>query len=221
MPEDPWAALPTSGGPFTPEQVSWLRGELGLDPTVRFHSSGTPIGSVITWMLDAPPDGWLLINGGSYSKTTYSTLWGLWSSDANLAATDGGNPDNFIIADWDDATLIYSNATPGTIVSAGTITLSSGQLPAHSHAAGTLATATAGSHHHGQEDDGGPGIVQGNATTGLNITSGGGGYEAGYTSSDGDHTHTITGSTANTGSGTSIAVPKPKHVQCHFIVRAL
>jgi len=86
-------------------------------------------------------------------------------------------------------------------------TITEAMLPAHTHAAGTLATASGGAHTHDVKY----------STAGDTSTSGGGARVTALSSagastataaaiSDGAHTHTITGSTASVGSGSAMAL---------------
>ena len=95
---------------------------------------------------------------------------------------------------------------------AKTVTIAEANLPAHTHAVGTLATASTGAHTHTitHSDDNGSG--DGDGTLGpsccpnSNATS--------TTNSAGAHTHTISGATASVGSGTAIS-----NVQPYIVVR--
>lgn len=79
---------------------------------------------------------------------------------------------------------------------AKTHTLTAAELPAHSHGAGTLATSSSGSHDHGVQR-------RGSSGSGGGVAYGAGTLEAdAITSSNGAHTHTMSGST-DTGAGLS------------------
>lgn len=102
-----------------------------------------------------------------------------------------------VAAGWDnlaDVSRLSSPVAGDTIGSSGgsqSHTLITGELPAHTHGAGTYAADTAGAHTH---------------MTGEGVLSGGGSGTAMrsnsnsvVSSSSGDHTHTISGSSASTG----------------------
>jgi microcystin-dependent protein len=90
--------------------------------------------------------------------------------------------------------------TNGASGGADTVTLIEGNLPAHTHGAGTLATASDGAHTHTYE----------RYTSLVTVNNGGGASglwqnsSSVSTGSSGAHTHAISGSTGSTGSGTAI-----------------
>jgi len=97
---------------------------------------------------------------------------------------------------------------------ANTVTLNTNQIPSHSHGAGTLTTNTTGSHSHTYQ----------HALRHMQIrTEGGqtwvsGGIEGSQTNSDGDHKHTISGSTSSTGGGQAHENRPPYYALC-FIMK--
>ena len=98
-----------------------------------------------------------------------------------------------------------STYTNGATGGAATVTLTTSQLPAHAHGAtfssGKAASAGAHTHQIGTDYDGGGGSVYGT----VHKASTGAEKMAGATSSNGAHTHTVTGTVAvsNTGGGGS------------------
>lgn len=97
--------------------------------------------------------------------------------------------------------------TNGAAGGADTVTLVEANLPAHTHAAGTLAANPAGQHSHAVNPDSGTILAVG-AASGNRTTTGASGGNSGTTGASTDlvanHTHTISGSTASTGSGTAV-----------------
>lgn len=79
-------------------------------------------------------------------------------------------------------------------------TLSISEIPAHNHGNGTLATASNGAHVHtlNSQDSGGSSVRGVQVEDSVSVTA-----ESGLVNSNGAHTHTITGSTANNGGGGS------------------
>ena len=87
---------------------------------------------------------------------------------------------------------------------APTVALTTAQMPSHSHAKGTLATASAGSHTHNLQNQKAPWGVEGGGNRCLvDATSGYSAVTNKTTTSGGSHTHTISGSTSAVGSGSA------------------
>lgn len=102
----------------------------------------------------------------------------------------------------------------GNTGGAQTHTLVTGELAAHTHAAGTLATASDGAHTHTITGW----IGTNSAPISLNATSGiQGATQNPTTSSNGAHTHTMSGSTASAGSGTAHNNVQPTIVENYII----
>lgn len=105
------------------------------------------------------------------------------------------------------AAATIDQTTNGASGGADTVTLVEANLPAHTHGAGTLATASNGAHTHTVVADSGSLLAVG-AASGNRTTSGASGGNSGTTNataqSEGAHTHTISGSTGSTGSGTAV-----------------
>jgi hypothetical protein len=85
----------------------------------------------------------------------------------------------------------------------GSRTIAEANLPAHTHAAGTLATASDGAHTHTFTYNTSL-IAANNVTTPVSDIQTSGGGTTVTTSSSGAHTHTISGSTGSIGSGTAM-----------------
>ena len=86
---------------------------------------------------------------------------------------------------------------------ASAVTLTTSQMPSHSHAKGSLATASAGAHTHNiQNQKAAWGTNSGNRVL-IDATSGYTAVTNKTTTSGGAHTHTISGSTAAAGSGSA------------------
>ena len=94
------------------------------------------------------------------------------------------------------------------------ITLSTSNLPSHTHGAGSYTAGSAGSHNHTYEfhntnnsidDDEYPnGAIRPNIQTGT-------------TSSAGAHTHSVTGTSGSTGSGSSFDNRPPYYALCYIM----
>lgn len=103
---------------------------------------------------------------------------------------------------------------------AKTVTLVEANLPEHNHGNGTLAAASAGAHTHtinatvsgGDNPFGGNNPISTDNNPSYQSTHSNMSHIA--ANSSGSHTHNITGSTANTGSGTAVS-----NVQPYIVVR--
>jgi microcystin-dependent protein len=188
------ANLAAVAGTFVPQSTTAVQGKVELATTAEATTGTDTVRAVTPAGLKAAIDAvlQLIYPIGSYYisdsvGTNPNTLlgFGTWS------AVQG----NVLIGD-DGSTFIHAN-TGG----AQTHTLATGNLPAHNHAAGTLAVDSQGAHTHSvQRDfDAGSGSVRWSFHT-----SGGAGGGANTTDSQGGHTHTVSGSSANTGSGTAV-----------------
>ena len=139
----------------------------------------------------------------------------MWSGSVNdipvgWALCDGqnGTPDlrdRFIVG----AGGSYNVGNTG---GSNTVTLTTSQIPSHSHGAGTLKTDTTGSHSHGYWEYEG-------TRTAAGLVGGylwGSSYE--QTSTAGAHSHTISGNTASTGGGQAHENRPPYYALC-FIMK--
>jgi Microcystin-dependent protein len=94
----------------------------------------TPVlvaGTISMWLTATPPERWLILNGQAVSRTIYSELFALWGT--TYGAGDGST--TFLVPDMRSlhpkgaGGVIALGATGGSSV----LTLTVGQLPAHSH----------------------------------------------------------------------------------------
>lgn len=181
---------------------------LSLIPTV----TGTvPIATVVAYAGSTPPAGWVLCAGQTLSRSIYSllfnrisTTYGAGNGTTTFNAPDlrgrgvfgldnmGGTSAGRIT----DGVSGISGTTLGASGGSQGVSLTLEQLAAHTHAAGSYTTGSAGAHTHSISN-----MSPGNWPTG---TSGprhwrqGGTYT---TASAGAHTHSITGSSGTAGLG--------------------
>lgn len=98
---------------------------------------------------------------------------------------------------------------------AATVTLTTAQMPSHSHGAGTLATNSTGSHTHNLKNQKTTwGASSGNKVL-IDATSGYTAITNKATTSAGAHTHTVSGSTASAGSGSAHSNLQP-YITCYM-----
>ena len=82
---------------------------------IKSLASGVPVGTVIAYMGTSAPDGFLLMDGGEYSKETYAALYAV-VGDSMGTATD---PTKFVIADMTDGRYLMGSTVAGSRKSAG------------------------------------------------------------------------------------------------------
>lgn len=51
-------------------------------------SAGLPLGHLFTWPFSTPPDGSIIVNGSTYSRTLYADLWSYISSKSDWVKTE-------------------------------------------------------------------------------------------------------------------------------------
>lgn len=190
---------------------------------------GVPIGASVEYAgSSAPNTSWLLEYGQAVSRTTYATLFARIGTTygAGDSSTTFNLPDcrGRVTAGKDDMGGSSANRltnqsgglngdTLGATGGSETHTLTSAQLPAHTHAAGTLATASDGAHTHTYVGFGAAGF-------GVNAATGATSGTQANTGSSGAHTHTISGSTGSVGDGTAHNNVQPTIIKLKMI-RAL
>lgn len=105
--------------------------------TTAARSDIVPIGVPWPWLTGTPPSGYILMDGGTASRTTYAPLFALWGTTFGI----GDGSTTFGLPDWRGRAIIGagtgSGLTARTLNATGgaeTVTLSTGELPVHSHA---------------------------------------------------------------------------------------
>lgn len=173
-----------------------------------------PVGGVLDYAGTTAPSGFLLCYGQAVNRITYAALFAVIGTA--FGAGDGTNTFNLpdargrVSAGKDDMggaaasrlTTPVNGATLGATGGVQSEALTTAQMPAHSHAA---STATAGAHTHEVQEGQIPGGLSGTLSSGDDFTS-----TAAFTSttsSDGDHTHTVT--VEQTGDGTAHSLVQP------------
>ena len=156
------------------------------------------------------PNGWLICNGQAVSRTTYAALYAVIGT--TYGAGDGST--TFNVPNLINRTVRGSNSL-GKTGGADTVTLTTTQMPAHTHGVGTLVTNNTGAHTHS--------IITGTRVGGSNaytnvIRDASTISSANVINSNGAHTHTISGSTASVGSGSAVTITNP-YVMLHYIIK--
>ena len=174
----------------------------------KIDSASSVTGSVQLFAGSSAPSGWLICNGQAISRTTYAALYAVIGTIYGV----GDGSTTFNIPNLVNKTVRGSNSL-GKTGGADTVTLSTANMPAHTHGVGTLATNNTGAHTHNIR-------TEGTDSHGNNSVAGGF-YNPDMTRSTesaGAHTHTISGSTASVGSGSAVTITNP-YVMLHYIIK--
>ena len=172
---------PSASGIYVKRDGAWV--ELLLQSN---SGSVTPIGSIIMWPSSTAPDStfWKECNGQTVLKSAYPALWALLGSTYGTDTTT-----DFYLPDLRDK-FIRGNTSVGITGGASSVTLTTNNLPEHSHSlashthgigththsvglSGSATTGSAGAHAH-QGDSSSNGVVT--RLSGAVAT----GYLAGY-----------------------------------------
>ena len=160
----------------------------------------------------ALPTGWLACDGSSLLRASYPALF------AKIGTTWGSaDATHFNVPDLRGRSVIGSGTGSGLTartlgtqnIGAETVALSTAELAAHTHGAGTLVNANESAHTHPGLNVGGGAVkvvmdaAAGAVRRNIAYTAGDGtGNEFGVNAGSA-HTHTISGSTSSSGSGTA------------------
>jgi microcystin-dependent protein len=117
-----------------------------------------PTGGLLMWTgaVNAVPTGWLLCDGSEVSQTTYADLYAVIGSTFGTPVTNT----NFILPNLVDKFVagagIVGQYNVGTTGGADSVTLTSGQMPSHSHTATSTVTDPGHNHTYSRLISGGP-----------------------------------------------------------------
>lgn len=114
-------------------------------------------------------------------------------------------------------TVITTATTNGASGGTETHTLTTSQLPSHTHSAGTLVTNTTGAHTHGSSGTYYVGTATNSFAIGGANTTPASAFLATLNTSAGDHSHTLSGSTASAGSGAAHSNMPPAWLTTYII----
>jgi microcystin-dependent protein len=193
--------------------------------TVTGTSNVVPAGSLLMWPTGSAPSGYLLCNGAAVSRTTYAALFAVIGTTFGA----GDTTTTFNLPDYRNRMPIGAGTTAalaGTGGSADAITV------AHTHTfsatSGTMNsntththTASDSGHTHTQNLGSGasqPGLTTSSSPVGAQSTTGFGYANISVSSTNIDHTHTVSGTTASTGSsGTNANLPP--YLGINFVIK--
>ena len=197
-----------------------------------------PIGGIIMWGASSTPSNYIQCKGQAVSRTTYSALFAVIGT--NFGAGDGST--TFNLPNITDRFPMGSggSASVGDTGGSSTKTISTANLPSHSHSMGhthaidhnhpSTTTSSAGTHNHSATYS----VTDGAGSTAYRTAQASTGVTAqNLLQSDGAHTHSVnlpayTGTsgassaanTGSTGSGTSFDITNP-YLALNFLIRAL
>ena len=177
----------------------------------KIDAASSITGTIQMYAGTTAPSGWLICNGQAVSRTTYAALYAVIGT--TYGAGDGST--TFNVPNLVNRTVRGSNSL-GKTGGSDTVTLSTANMPAHTHGGGSLAAASNGAHTHSvpfYNSSGSQGKQFGDARSDAKCT-----YLNGYMNTAGAHTHTISGSTASTGSGSAVTITNP-YVMLHYIIK--
>lgn len=192
----------TTNGNNTITNVSVDLTGLGLEGAA-IEGTGIPSGRTITSVTTTTivMSGTASATGSTVAMRIFPHGNGNGSTTFNVPDSRGRavvGRDNMGASSADRLTGITNSVNGDVLGASGGIesqTLVEGQLPSHAHAAGSLAASTGGAHTHGIGSTG-------SGSSGKPSLSGDAASSSGYTTtSSGDHTHTISGTSGTAGSG--------------------
>lgn len=159
------------------------------------EQSGFPTGGIIMWSgtIATIPTGWALCNGSNGTPDLRDRfIIGARSDDAGVAKT---NVTGSLTSTGGAATAVSDSQ--GAHTHSGTTDSSNVTLPAHTHGLSGVTISSSGAHTHTTPSLTGSGF----GGSGLSNGAGGAASTVYNTGSDGAHSHTLSGSTDSTGSG--------------------
>lgn len=217
--------------PVANQTVYYSKIEAGISslwshsPSGVVKEVGTPVGVVSDWagLESKVPEGWMLCDGRSLPKAGYPLLYD------RIGDTYGSTSTTFNIPDHRGRVSVAPDNMGGIPVGriidtvlGGTggeemVTLTTAQMPSHTHSNGSLTAASAGSHSH-QTDTGNSFVVRIGSGGTWNLPAGSGNArDRLVTNTAGAHTHNVTGSTSAAGSGNAHNNMQPYIIQNKII----
>ena len=192
----------------------------GSDLTVNGTSvfGSTPVGAVIGWFSDTIPAGWLLLDGSAVSREKYPRLYEVLTGEE---AASGGEDATFQLPDLRSRIPVGKNGSDTAFDTLGktggekTHTLTTAELPSHSHpVSGTAASGGAHTHILG-------GIATRKAGTWNGCVASTGCTDTTWNSvrSGGAHSHSVSGTAAAVGSGSGHNNLQP-YIVMNYIIKA-
>lgn len=195
----------------------------------QLSPSGTPAGVITTFAGPTAPTGWLLCQGQALSTTTYATLFEALGGAGNGGYRYGGSGGTFNLPNLRGRVPVGLDGSQGEFDNLGetggakTHTLLQAEMPSHTHTSNLTIASNTGSHQHGHNSSQIDGIMV-RSSAGMDgdvqLQAQAGGVTLGYgtISSGGTHGHTISGTLANTGSGSAHNNLQP-YIVLNYIIK--
>ena len=187
--------------------------------TTAFVQANVLVGEIKMWGTSSAPSGYLICNGAAVSRTTYAALYAVYGT--TFGTGDGST--TFNLPNFTDRMPIGAGSTYSLAATGGaaTTTISSANLPSHTHSfsatSGNPNTSLNHRHYVGSRDS--------TADNGGNyaqefVSDAGSGYGPNtYTNyQDLQHTHDISGTTGSAGSGTAATTISP-YLSIYYIIK--
>ena len=182
-----------------------------------------PPGTIVTYISNTIPAGWLACDGSSYLRSQYPELFSV------ISTTFGGTSTTFNVPDLRGRTVVGVGSGVGltarALASTGgaeTHTLTTAELPSHSHSGTTSADGAHSHTHNANGGNDGLGLVQDtNTNTVINTDSSSNEFNAWQLpqaltiNSAGSHSHTFT--TSSEGGGAPHNIMQPYIVLTYII----
>jgi len=191
--------------------------------TTAFVQAAGLTGEIKMWGVSSAPTGYLLCNGAAVSRTTYAALYAVYGTTFGV----GDGTTTFNIPDFSGKMPIGVNGTYALASTGGaaTTTISSANLPSHTHSfsATTGNNNSSLSHQHNLLGSADHYVADGGGSRGgaasFPFSLGGTDYGT-YTTASGslDHTHNLSGTTGSAGSGTAATTISP-YLGIYYIIK--
>jgi microcystin-dependent protein len=191
------------------------------DERVWARAAGIAAGDIKATARPTAPPGWLLCDGRTISRADHADLFD--AIGTAFGAGDGST--TFRLPDLRTRFPVGAGSGHplGSTGGAASVALNASHLPAHSHPAGSLSTASAGSHRHDLAFRTWPSATAHNHSSGATIS--GATTTAGYSVSTSNapieasntHSHVMSGSTGSTG-GSAGHENRPPYVAVNWII---
>lgn len=169
------------------------------------------VGEVKMLAFASPPSGWLVCNGQAVSRSTYSALF----SAIGTVFGDGNGTTTFNVPNLTDR-VPMGGGTLGATGGQDSVTLTTGQLPSHSHTvSGTTGSDT---HKHGlMMRSNVVGGWNGYVVRGPNDGQGSGPYSDAVANDT--HSHSFSATSSSVGSGQAVDITPP-HTRLAYVIYA-